>query len=29
MRFIAISDLGNDELREFHTNFETAFKAGA
>lgn len=29
MRFIAISDLGNDELREFHTNFEAAFRAGA
>ena len=26
--FIAISDLGADELREFHTTFETALRAG-
>jgi anti-sigma factor RsiW len=29
MRFIAISDLGADELQEFHTRFETALRAGA
>ncbi len=29
MRFIAISDLGADELKEFHTQFETALRAGA
>jgi anti-sigma factor RsiW len=28
-RFIAISDLGEDELREFHTRFENALRAGA
>jgi anti-sigma factor RsiW len=28
MRFIAISDLGADELKEFHTQFETALRAG-
>lgn len=29
MRFIAISDLGADQLKEFHTQFETALRAGA
>ena len=29
LRFIAISDLSNDELREFHTKFEAALRAGA
>jgi anti-sigma factor RsiW len=29
LRFIAISDIDADELREFHTRFETALKAGA
>jgi anti-sigma factor RsiW len=29
MRFIAISDLGADELKEFHLQFETALRAGA
>jgi anti-sigma factor RsiW len=29
LRFIAISDLGADELREFHTKFETALRSGA
>jgi anti-sigma factor RsiW len=29
MRFIAISDLGADELHEFHTEFESALHAGA
>jgi anti-sigma factor RsiW len=29
MRFIAISDLGADELKEFHTQFETALRAAA
>lgn len=29
LRFIAISDLGEDELREFHTTFEAALRAGA
>jgi anti-sigma factor RsiW len=29
MRFIAISDLGADELQQFHTQFETALRAGA
>ena len=29
MRFIAISDLGADELREFHVRFEAALQAGA
>ena len=29
MRFIAISDLGADELHEFHTRFESALNAGA
>jgi len=29
MRFIAISDLGETELKEFHTEFETALRAGA
>jgi len=28
-RFIAISDLGQDELRDFHTKFESALRAGA
>jgi anti-sigma factor RsiW len=29
MRFIAISDLAADELQQFHTQFETALRAGA
>ena len=29
MRFIAISDLGADELRDFHVRFEAALQAGA
>ena len=29
MRFIAISDISADELQEFHTQFETALRAGA
>ena len=29
LRFTAISDLGDDELREFHTKFEAALRAGA
>ena len=28
-RFIAISDLGADELRDFHEKFETRLRAGA
>ncbi|MGZ6009972.1 MAG: anti-sigma factor family protein [Rhizomicrobium sp.] len=28
-RFIAISDMGADELRDFHTKFETGLRAGA
>jgi anti-sigma factor RsiW len=28
-RFIAISDMGADELRDFHTRFETELRAGA
>jgi anti-sigma factor RsiW len=27
-QFIAVSDLGEDELREFHTRFESALRAG-
>jgi anti-sigma factor RsiW len=29
LRFIAISDMGADELRDFHIKFETGFRAGA
>jgi anti-sigma factor RsiW len=29
LRFIAISDLGADELRDFHVKFETGLRAGA
>ena len=29
LRFIAISDLGADELQEFHVKFEAALRAGA
>jgi anti-sigma factor RsiW len=28
-RFIAISDMAADELRDFHTKFETGLRAGA
>jgi anti-sigma factor RsiW len=28
-RFVAISDIGDDELREFHLSFEAALRAGA
>ena len=28
-RFTAVSDLGDDELRDFHTKFEAALRAGA
>ena len=28
-RFIAISDMGADELRDFHIQFETGLRAGA
>lgn len=28
-QFIAVSDLGDDELRDFHTKFEAALRAGA
>jgi anti-sigma factor RsiW len=29
LRFIAISDMADDELRDFHTKFETGLRAGA
>lgn len=29
LRFIAISDMGDDELRDFHIKFETGLRAGA
>lgn len=29
LRFIAISDINSEELKEFHTKFETALRAGA
>ena len=29
LRFIAISDIGSDELRDFHTKFEVALRPGA
>jgi anti-sigma factor RsiW len=28
-RFVAVSDMGDDELREFHLSFEAALRAGA
>jgi len=29
LHFIAISDLSNDELRDFHVKFEAGLRAGA
>jgi hypothetical protein len=29
LRFIAISDVGANELQEFHEKFESALRAGA